>query len=322
MFRQAVLGLALCVALFPSANAAEPIDVWLDVDTSTGISDVDDGLALIQAFHSPELAIRGVSTVYGNAPLDDATRIARELVEKFGPRGLSVHPGAAKSAELGEDNDAVRALALALGERKLTILALGPVTNVGSLLKRHPQLAPRIERVVIVAGRQAGQKFVSSETQRVPHRDFNFENDPAAMQQILDADVALVLAPWEVSSHVWLTRDDLARLRSTGGSGEWIADTSQYWIERWERGISPRGFNPFDTLAVGWVTHPDLIESLPVSVRIETATDDRDPRKTKPYLLVKPNDSSGRQAIYCYQPRAGFHPLLVERLAGDPQSAR
>lgn len=314
--------LALVALGAPAIRAAAPVDVWLDVDTSTGISDVDDGLALIQAFHSPELAIRGISTVYGNAPLADATRIAREVLKEFGPDGLAIHPGAAASKELGDDNEAVRALASALGERKLTILALGPVTNIGTLLMRRPELTPRIERIVVVAGRRPGQKFVSSESQRVPHRDFNFENDPAAMQVILDSPAPLALAPWEVSSQVWIARDDLARLRATGGSGEWIADTSQYWIERWERGISPRGFNPFDTLAVGWVTHPALIKSEPASVRIETATDDRDPRKTKPYLWVTPHDSKGRQAIYCYQPLDGFQPLLMRRLAGKSPAQR
>lgn len=310
-----VAAIVLFVAVAPLA-AAPPVDVWLDVDTSTGVTDVDDGLALIQAFHSPELRVHGVSTVYGNASLEDATRIAQEVVERFGPEELQVFAGASSAAELGEDSPAIRALADALSQSSMSILALGPVTNIGTLVKRHPDLIAKIEQVIVVAARRPGQRFVSSPGQRLPHRDFNFENDPAAMQILLASDVELVFAPWEVSSQVWITRDDLANLRRTGTSGAWIADTSQYWIDLWERSISKQGFNPFDTLAVGYVTHPELIVSERVTVCIEEAEDDRDPRRRKPYLLARRDEQPGRAALYCYQPQPAFKQLLLERLAG------
>lgn len=313
--------LACCWAT-SAAAAEQPIDIWLDVDTSTGISDVDDGLTLIQAFHSPEVAVRGVSVVYGNAKLPDAARIAREIVARFGPEGLEVHEGAASSDELGQENDAVRAMAAALAERPLTILALGPVTNVGTLVRLHPELHERIERIICVAARRPGQRFVSSDRQVRPHRDFNFEHDPAAMQALLDTKIPLVFAPWEVSSHVWISRDDLEALRRTGGSGAWVAESSQYWIDLWDKNISSRGFNPFDTLALGWLTHPELIASMPVNVRIEEGPDDgatpeeRAAGKTKPYLLVEQvKQPQQREIIYCYKPRPQFKALLLERLA-------
>ena len=321
----AIRATALIILALGTTNrltqAAEPIDVWCDVDTATGSGDVDDGLMLIQCFHSPELNIRGVSVVFGNAPLAKAVPIAKEILERFGPEGLAPHAGAASDEELGRETDAVRAMAAALREAPMTILAVGPVTNVASLLKLHPELHKRIERLVMVAARKPQQRFISSERQQLPHRDFNFELDPAAMQVILDSEIPLVFAPWEVSSKVWLSRDDLDALRATGGSGAWIAETSEYWIRRWELGISEEGFNPFDTLAAGWLTHPELIESTRVAVRIEDGPNDRatensDVPKTKPYLLVEPFEGTGRQAIYCHTPRDGFKPLLIERLSG------
>ena len=204
----------------------------------------------------------------------------------------------------------------------MTILAVGPVTNVASLLKLHPEFHRKIERIVMVAARRPGQRFISSEKQRFPHRDFNFELDPAAMQIVLDSSIPLVFVPWEISSKVWITRDDLETLRATGGSGSWIAQSSQYWIRRWEIGISDRGFNPFDTLAAGWVTHPTLIESKRVHVRIEDGPDDRataeqrSAGKTKPYLVVEPYEAKGREAIYCHTSQPEFKALLLERLSG------
>ena len=317
----AIVVVILCCAAQTTA-AAEPIDVWCDVDTATGSGDVDDGLMLIQCFRSPELNIRGVSVVFGNAPLERAVPIAKNILERFGPEGLLPHSGAASDEDLGRETAAVRAMAEALRAGPMTVLAVGPVTNVATLLKLHPELHERIERIVMVAARKPGQRFISSERQQLPHRDFNFELDPAAMQVILDSEIPLVFAPWEVSSKIWLSRDDLAALRETGGSGAWIAETSEYWIRRWELGISDKGFNPFDTLAAGWVTHPELIESTHVAVRIEEGPDDRAAAEsdgapiTKPYLVVEPYEGEGRQAIYCHTPRAGFKPRLIERLSG------
>jgi len=327
----AMMFLAACPAW-----AAEPIDVWFDVDPGTGTGDVDDGLMLIQAFHSPEVRIRGVSVVFGNAPLEQGLPIAQDLVRRFGPAGLEVFGGAASAQQLGDDTPAVAAMAAALNERPLTVLAVGPLTNIGTLIQRHPELSGRIERLIVVAGRRSGQRFVVRDDQEVPFRDFNFELDPVAAQRLLETQIPLVLAPWEVSSHVWLTADDLQTLSAAGASGRWIAKTSGYWLKFWQEQLGAQGFNPFDTLALGYVTHPQLIEHQPMRVAIEVLPDDRpatasqdasvdanavDPTapRSKPYLVVRPLDSdspSARKVSYCFRPRAAFKPLLLERLAG------
>ncbi|MEX0675897.1 MAG: nucleoside hydrolase [Pirellulales bacterium] len=314
---------ALCVSM--AVRAAEPqkvTDVWLDVDTATGIGDVDDGLMLIQSFHSPEVRIRGISVVFGNAPLKLALPIARDIAARFGPPGMVPLPGAASAGDFGKETPAVKAMAAELERGPMTIVAAGPVTNVGTLLKLYPRLDGRIERIVMVAGRRPNQRFVTSQVQKTPHRDFNFELDPAAMRAILDAQIPLVLAPWEVSSQVWISREDLEVLRKSGGSGAWIAHTSQYWIDRWEKSIDARGFNPFDTLAMGWLTHPELIKTEEMAVTIEEAPDDRAllgrPAKTKPYLVVRPASAQARRALYCFMPKPGFKELLIGRLGESP----
>lgn len=293
------------------------VDVWLDVDTGTGIGDVDDGLMLIQAFHSPEVRIRGVSVVFGNAPLAKALPIARKIVSEFGPSGMTPVAGAASAADFGKETPAVKAMAEALEKGPMTIVAAGPVTNVGTLVKLYPKLRERIERIVIVAGRRPNQRFVTNEMQKLPFRDFNFELDPAAMRELLDTRIPLVFAPWEVSSKVWISRDDLETLRKSGSTGAWIAETSQYWINFWEKNVDARGFNPFDTLALGWLTHPGLIETEPAQMTIEEAPDDRAPAKTKPYLVARPGRGQGRSATYCTTPKPAFKELLLERLGGS-----
>jgi pyrimidine-specific ribonucleoside hydrolase len=301
---------------------AGPIDVWLDVDTANGVGDVDDGLMMIQCFHSPELCIRGVSVLFGNTTLEKAMPIAEEIIRKFGPADLVPLSGAASADDRGKETHAFAGLVAGLTDRPLVILAVGPATNIATLLERRPDLAGRIRQLIMVAGRRPGQKFVTSARQIQPHPDANFEKDVEGMRTILASDVPLVLAPWEVSSHVWLSKNDLERMRPTSPSGEWIASTSQYWLNLWAIGIDSRGFNPFDTLAAGYLTHPTMIETMRVRVSIEEDIDDRatpaekEAGKKKHYLIVRPANGTGREGIYCTKPAAEFHDLLVDRLAG------
>jgi len=292
------------------------VRVWIDTDPAIGIPscDVDDGLALVQAFHSPEIDVVGVSAVFGNAPHDKAFPLAEELCREFGPPGLSALPGATGADEFGQTNDAVRGIAAAAAEAPLTILALGPMTNVGSLLRLHPECADRIESIVMVAARRPGLEFFSTQTQKDPFPDFNFECDAPAMQAVLDSTPPLVFAPWEVSSHVWMTGADLDALATTGASGEYIARRSRQWLGIWTEQLGAPGFNPFDTLAVGWLTHPALFEHFTGPAWIEPAA----AANAKPRLHVgQPADAGPgrRDALYCHRPHADFKPMLLERLA-------
>lgn len=322
------MAFALGAAIMSAAALAEPIDVWIDADPSAGLfeQEVDDALALIQAFNSPRLRIHGISIVYGNAALKDALPIGEQLTERFGPEGLHVYGGAAAAGELGRTNAAVEAMANAIAETRLTILALGPVTNVGSLLMLHPELHDRIDRIVVVAGRRRGQRFTPKPDRITAATDFNFEHDPAAMQAILDSSIDFVMAPWEVSSKVWITKEDIDGLRGTGPTGDWLGSNTSSWIARWKRRYGVEAFNPFDSLAVGWVTHPGLIETIPVSVKIETLPNDmlaerpNLKEKEKPYLLIDPEQNGTRKAQYAHTPSPKFKEVLLQHLRGPVQS--
>jgi len=75
--------------------------IWIDTDISLGqehapgfYKDIDDGLAMISLFNSRKVAIRGVSSTFGNTDTDSSFRIATELLNRFGPDGLEVLHGA------------------------------------------------------------------------------------------------------------------------------------------------------------------------------------------------------------------------------------
>jgi inosine-uridine nucleoside N-ribohydrolase len=291
--------------------------VWIDTDPSVAIGghEVDDGFALIQAFHSKEIAIRGVSVVFGNAPLHAAVPIAKTLLGMLAP-GMTAYAGAAGASQLGEPTAASRALTAALRNEKLTILAIGPLTNVATVLRVHPELAPQIVRIVAVAGRRPNQHFIVGPAGTRSLRDFNFEMDPDAFQVILDSKVSLVLAPWEISSKVWLTASDLSKLTGRSAALDWLYEPASDWLALWHKNFGADGFNPFDTLAIAAAVTPTLISCEMLPVRIESSPDDTAPGEFKPYLLVSKSFDSKYSAQYCYEAKPEFKADLMRRLLG------
>jgi inosine-uridine nucleoside N-ribohydrolase len=233
-----------------------------------------------------------------------------------------VFAGAAGAVELGTESEASRALAAALRSAPLTVLALGPATNVATVLKRHPELASRIDRIVAVAGRRPGQRFTTGTTNTNGHRDFNFELDSAAFHVLLESKVPLVLTPFEISSKVWIETADLDRLATGGAAARALASPARQWLDLWRRLFSVEGFNPFDTLAVGYVLSPDTFGCERLPTRIEVLPDDvTEPGvqgtkvERKPFLLAAASLTSAEaQTLYCATPPSSFKRDLMERL--------
>ena len=292
--------------------------VWMDVDPAVlrGGHEPDDGLALLEAFHSPELEVRGVSVVFGNSPVDVGYPNAREIVERFGPEGLRVYKGAASRAELGRENDATRALALALRREPLTILALGPVTNVATVLKNHPELSARVEAIVAVAGRRPGQRFVLGQGGQ-PLRDMNFEYDPEGMQILLDSEAPIVLAPFEISSKTPIPEKDIERFATEPELAAFFLEPLRDYVDWYDTHFGVRAIYPFDTLAVAYLSTPEWIDCEELPVEIQIHPDDVEPDGEKPYLIVSRELSSPKRVEYCHTASERFVPDLMRRLLGE-----
>lgn len=300
--------------------------VWIDTDPAMGEPDrdVDDGIALIQAFRSPEIVIRAVSVVFGNTSLERGLPIARELTGRFGPKGVRVWGGAASAADLGRETDASRALAAALERERLTVLVLGPATNVATVLKNHPRLASRIIRIIAIAGRRPNQRFTTGTVNTKGHRDFNFELDPDAFDILLRSRVPLVLHPFEISSKIWIGASDLDQLAGGPEAAKAIAVPARAWLKLWQKLFAVDGFNPFDTLAIGYAISPAgfACEDFPIAIEVrpddvtEPGMQGNAPSK-KPFLVVSLTAKSrdlDHRALYCSTAPDGFKADLFRRL--------
>ena len=257
--------LAAC-GTFLFLHAATATDVWIDTDPSIGAPyrEVDDAFALVLAFHSPELRIRGVSTAFGNAGLSRTTKVARELVAQFGGvagvREADVHPGARSRSDDGR-TAAMDALAAALRRQRLTYIALGPLTNLAGFLAQHPELAGRIERVILVGGRSPGTVFAFGPTGGLTIHDANVVKDPDAVRAVLATTVPITFAPVEASSGLVLTKEGRLALRDASPAAQFLYGKSRVWMWFWTAVVQHGGGPLFDGLAIVGAAQPQLLAS-------------------------------------------------------------
>lgn len=250
-----------------------PSVVWIDSDPACGLGgrhDPDDCWAILRLLLSADIEIAGVSTVFGNTDLAETDRVARQLVRVAGAQGLrspSVHQGSGSplsDTASGPPNAAVLELRAALSQGPMTILALGPLTNIAAALHERPDLQANAS-IVAVMGRRPGHVFHPSEG--AGHgalfghgpifRDLNLVLDPDAASRLIGMQVPLVFVPYELARGMVVGERELVDLREVGPAGAWVAEGSQDWLGFWKDAIGIDGFYPFDLMAAEYIAAPD-----------------------------------------------------------------
>lgn len=277
----------------------------IDTDVAIGHRerDVDDALAIVMAANSEKLDICGITLTYGNESLENVSRSMGELRSIAGLTNVPTGAGARSRDDFGKVTEATLLLEQSCKAGPVTMLCLGPATNLATFLEQKPELAKEIEEVVLVAGRRRGQKFRTGNYSK-SHPDLNFEKDPDSLKRLIDSRTNLVFAPFEVSSKVWITEHILELIRRHGtATAKYLSENCRPWLEFWKRTFSTpllpvEGFNPFDCLAVAWLTDPDLLAWERVKMKIEDGDYDLAARvvqgseATKQYLHAECASSS------------------------------
>jgi len=306
----------------PAITESGRVPVWIDTDPACGsgkTADVDDCWALALALRSPELELLGVSTVYGNQPQQGAIStpkradLARAILA-LASRHASVFAGAEKrSNSEWRSTAASEALASALAHSRLTILALGPMTNIATMLMRHPDRAERIDRIVVVAGKPPGRLFHPGKHWWFHFGDFNVARDVEAMRTVLYSGVPITLVPFDLAVQIVITDQDIRRLRAGDRLASWLAAVSEEWLSFWQGGLIDKpGFSPFDAAAVGYAALPDLFACRETRARIGFSV------FLAPFGLGRDLEVAegidGAPVRYCDGVNARFRSILLERL--------
>ncbi|MBA3308280.1 MAG: nucleoside hydrolase [Chloroflexi bacterium] len=269
-----------------SEPGVTPRTVILDCDPGH-----DDALALLLALARPEVRLLAVTTVSGNAPLEQTTRNALRVLTLLGRTDVPVAAGADRpldgvlriapevhgasgldGADLPEPAaEAVDASALELAsafleaEDAVTIVATGPLTNVAGLLSARPDLLPRIEAIVLMGGAIGEGNWTAS-------AEFNIWADPQAAAAVMTCGRPLAMMPLEVTHQARLSTADMAAMEALGNrTGLIFADLMRYFARVHAEWYGWDGPPIHDAVAVAHVLGGGLITTrrYPVSVEVE-----------------------------------------------------
>lgn len=260
-------------------NGGGPVPAPIVIDCDPG---VDDAVALLLALASPLLDVRGVTTVAGNVSLADVNRNAAHVLDLAGaPTELPLVSGlAGPIARTSRIRDEPMHGAGGLGglvpdspprpltpghavdwlaERalespgELTLVAIGPLSNVAAMLARHPEAGPAFREIVIMGGAAFAQGNVT------PAAEFNFHADPEAARYVLESGLPVRIVGLDVTRaalYPLSEAEHLAALPGTAGiAGELLRAYAVRYLERFGVPAVP----VHDALAVAAVSHPDLI---------------------------------------------------------------
>lgn len=288
----------------PATDGRTP--VWLDLSPSLGDPprDPGDALALLQAYGSGRLLVRGVSVTFGNVPLVRGHPAALELLQRFDSGLLRAWRGPSTPEERAAPTEASELLREALEQEALTVVATGPATTTASVLLRQPSVAARMTRVILVAGTPAdptGRNAISDEA-----ADANTVADPGSIQVVLDSAVPLTLiAPGDVTQ-IGLDASALDRLDTGRGPVKLITPSARGWLEDVRHRNGTSAFPIPAMLAIDAAAHPGSLRCEAAFATLATSG------PGGPRLIVAAGPP-GRVVSWCHLADAGAR----ERILGD-----
>lgn len=271
--------------------------IILDTDPGLGApgADIDDGLAIALAARSPELVLEALTIVVGNVDVRTGEANANSLIQRLGIPDLPVAVGAGKpliqdltqtralfNAHLPEaergmaDRPGAGDAARLLVERvmaapgEITIIAIGPMTNLALAIMLEPAFAGSVAELVLMAG--SATTYAQNLT---PVADFNAYADPEALQIVLDSGAPVRMVGLDQTSRVMLSRADAASMRAGSDPfGMWSADCTDAWIDFLGRAFPDRPEHRdacflHDPLTVAAVIDPSLLTWAPARVQVE-----------------------------------------------------
>ena len=235
MMKRILVGKVLLAMLVAPAIAAQPQKIIFDTDFA--YPPQDDAMALFFVLNCPELQILGVTTVAGNKSLNVATVDALKVLELTGRAEIPVFRGVARplmhektewdikrhggwwsdepapeppggfAKKKAESRGGVDFIVGTVMQNpgQVTILALGPLTNIAMAMRMEPSFAGNVKQLVIMGGAIAS--LPDGGGNHTPNAEFNFYVDPEAAQVVLRSGIPIILSPLNISRKSKFSRE-------------------------------------------------------------------------------------------------------------------
>jgi purine nucleosidase len=257
---------------------------------------VDDALALILAFHSPELEVKAVTGVNGNVPLEQVFEnikkvlsliqpLNKPLIARGADRPLKGKTIYAHSVH-GKDGLGGAKIGCAEGEEwwqffpgpadeliikvarqypdELTLIATAPLTNLASAIQRDMEGMGKLKEIVIMGG------AIRTGGNVTPYAEFNIFSDPLAAQTVLESGLPITLVPLDVTHQVSLTPQWMEdRVRPIKSSISKFVMEAIGYDSTAHQFRNKELIHLHDPLAVGVVVDPDLVKKQKLSLHVE-----------------------------------------------------
>jgi non-specific riboncleoside hydrolase len=252
------------------------------LDTDPGI---DDAAAIAAALFAPELDLALMTTVAGNVSLEKTTRNALQLLH-FWEADVPLAQGASaplvrplrdaadvhgESGMEGYDfvaHDrqplakpafiAIRDLLMS-APQPVTLVAIGPLTNIALLLTQYPECKFNIRRLVLMGGSAGRGNFT-------PNAEFNIAIDPEAAAIVFRSGLEIVMCGLDVTNDAMLDAEYLATLPTLNRTGQML----HALFSHYRSGSMTSGLRMHDLCAIAWLVRPDLFTLKPCFVAVET----------------------------------------------------
>ena len=262
----------------------------LIIDTDPG---VDDAMAIFMALASTELDVVGLTTIFGNAATVDTTRNARVLLDAAGRDDIPVAAGADAplaaayigpvpwvhgtnglgDAPLNEPSrlpivvpahEFLYSMAAA-DPGAITLLAVGPLTNLGLLLQQHPDVVDLFAEVVVMGG----NALVPGNA--TPVAEANINNDPEAADLVFGAQWKVTMVGLDVTHRVNLSGAAIDRISAVDSPmAALLAAALPVYRNFFETRNHVDGIFVHDPSAVAYLLDPDAFETEQWPIRVET----------------------------------------------------
>ena len=266
-----------------------PKPVILDVDPGH-----DDAVAMMLACGHPDLDLLAVTTVAGNVTIEKTTHNALRILSLVGYPDVPVGVGAREPlkrplhtaedihGESGLDGPeeiphadfephesgavALISAALRITSEPVTLIPVGPLTNVAAFLREHPDLKDRVARISLMGGSMG----LGNTT---PAAEFNIYVDPEAAREVFESGLPITMSGLDVTHQAGAGPRERERLRATGRVGDVVAGFLDFFAANYESVFSFDAPPLHDPVAVAAVIDPGLLKTRPMRVDIECESD-------------------------------------------------